>query len=394
MKSDVLGTPIFYHPLAGTRGGFGAPKWSVPIWNLLWESGVRTIQDVWDPESNVVTAPAGFTGVQAGRARATVQRFLDGLPIEYTEALQRVRVVGEVLHLPLYPGGVVIAAVRCRGAPKRDEEELDPNPFQTGFKTMYQAYLQRRLRGTDFSHKTVGIIEAYNRLVPRQKTPLVAERLWRGARVLYGVPKTGDLIWRLLHGEVRTGTKLDWIPVEQQYCQPDQSDLTCPHIWIECSVAKAVWTEVKLIWQRIALKISTPPFFEFTTLKELIGLLAIGPPLRGVDKRRWMTLCQVAFWCLWKCYLSHSFGETANYWQAESARGYFVEAIKKHIFTDRAAALSEAYNSKQCPPDTFAALWGEKADEIRVSKGPFCLQLITLDPESELVPWFQGIHLN
>ena len=55
------------------------------------------------------------------------------------------------------------------------------------------------------------------------------------------IPKAGDLLWRLLHGRVLTGTQLSWIDPALWYCPSHHCDLTIQHVWMECSVAEAVW---------------------------------------------------------------------------------------------------------------------------------------------------------
>ena len=74
-------------------------------------------------------------------------------------------------------------------------------------------------------------------------------------RKQFGIPKSGDLLWRLLHHKVAVGRELQWIPEPQQERLILGIGFTIAHIWLDCTVPEVVWEEVGNIWAWIT---STP----------------------------------------------------------------------------------------------------------------------------------------
>ena len=149
---------------------------------------------------------------------------------------------------------------------------------------MYQLILSKKLKGVDFSSKTIDLLEAF-----RARTGEVVNkiRLWKAARDGITILKARDLLWRLLHGRVMTGTKLTWIESDQQHCPIQHCDLTIQHIWIDCTVAITIWSEVIKIWNKIDPEVE---IIKPLTINELIVSMALCPQkMSGSRQRRWKT---------------------------------------------------------------------------------------------------------
>jgi hypothetical protein len=75
--------------------------------------------------------------------------------------------------------------------------------------------------------------------------------MWAAVRKKFRTLKAGDLTWRFLHNKVRTGHELSWIDPELQVYPIYKKGLTVKHVWLECSVSSAVWTEIKILLLRL-----------------------------------------------------------------------------------------------------------------------------------------------
>ena len=135
---------------------------------------------------------------------------------------------------------------------------------------IYKALLDRKLPEVDFSPRTERSILAYQE---RCNAFIKENRIWAGARNEFGNPRIGDLLWRFLHQKVKTGSDLPWIEEELQRCPIHRVDLTHHHIWIECTVAGAVWEEFTLTWESLGgAKVS-----QVRSMTELIAFMAVCP---------------------------------------------------------------------------------------------------------------------
>lgn len=238
-------------------------------------------------------------------------------------------------------------------------------PFsKVGQNVVYKALLERRLQGTDFSSRTEASILAYQE---RCGVSITESRIWSAARNEFGNPRIGDLLWRFLHQKVRTGGDLEWL----QLCPIHGVYLTHHHIWIECTVAQAVWEEFRLTWD--ALGDTPAPLVR--TMAEMIAFMAICPRqvFKGVTRRRWDVLFQAVVWALWKSYLTHWFDKPEKWWSPEAAKSYYRSLIRKQIHTDRIICIYERYQSLKYSLKMFLELWGESAKMMKVRKGSKCL---------------------
>jgi hypothetical protein len=89
--------------------------------------------------------------------------------------------------------------------------------------------------------------------------------------------------------------------------------------------------------------------------------------------RRRHSLYRTAAWCIWKAYITYSFAQSCMLWVPGAAAGSYREVIRKRILTVRTLCLSERYQSRQHNERTFQKVWGQPPREIRILKGPACL---------------------
>ena len=146
---------------------------------------------------------------------------------------------------------------------------------------------------------------------------------------------------------------------------------TIYHIWIECTVAEAVWQEMKEIWEFLSIIKSRIPVF----IDELIVFMALCPVHAAAQSggRRWEITYQTAVWIIWKAYLSHFFDQSHNYWTSEASLGLYRELIKSRVLTDRTVSMKKTLQNKQYNSKQFKLLWGEWFNEVRIVKGLRCL---------------------
>ena len=185
----------------------------------------------------------------------------------------------------------------------------------------------------------------------------------------------------MLHQRVITGTRLHWIEEGRQRCPIHHADLTLQHIWLDCTVAQAVWEEASGIWKALGSPtlMRTP-----LTIDEMLALAILSPCGTATQNERWHCLYRTAAWSIWKAYLTHSFGESFMLWNPAAAAGYYRELIRRRILTDRTLCLSEKYQNRLYNERIFQLTWGQPPREIKIVKGLACLNWsMNPSPENE-----------
>jgi hypothetical protein len=156
---------------------------------------------------------------------------------------------------------------------------------------------------------------------------------------------------------IRTGRDLTWIPESQQICPIHNVDLTIKHVWLECTVAKAVWEELKSILNSLGDEGRGTRLLPPKMVDELVVFMAFSP-YKGPEDRRWKVLYQTAVWCIWKDFLSHSFASNYRLWEPGAARSNYRETVMRQALADRAACILERYRGKEMNPIEFEMRWG------------------------------------
>ena len=360
MREEVLHTYIWYHPMIGTGPGAGARRWGSGIWRQLWAFGVRLLSHVWDPNwDRGVISLDGYSPTVKAQAIAAIHNMMSSIPQEWVALLESPAPELTITEHSIARDEYYLKTGSAESRPKRIHE--------INFTRAYRTLLANRLENVDFRDRTLGLIQAFSH---RTSLNVTSARLWAAARTQLGIPKPGDLLWRLLHQKVEVGRDLNWLPEPQQECPIHRCSFTLSHIWVDCIVADAVWTEMNGIQSWITEGTEAPP----QSVNEFIALMALSPvSLKGVGKRRWTALYQTAAWCLWKAYLSVAFGLPHCYWNPEAATGYDKEMMQTRILSDRVLSMKELYQNKDYNPSVFKELWGQYPDEIRILKGPDCM---------------------
>ena len=333
--ADVLETYLWYHPKIGIISGDESRCWGSHVWWLLWALGARVLGHVWDPVMGQLVVPPGLIPCEVDSVRTIIWIMMQIIPEEWLILLQGINEMGPWTST------------------SREEFFLraeKPLPFNmANFTKAYKAILRNRLDSSDFSDWMQDPIYAYKE---RTGCLVISDWLWQAARSQFGILKTDDLLWRLLHKKVITGNQLEWISETQRCCPIHLCDFTIYHIWIECTVAETVWQEMKGIWAYLT---ETPAVIS-CTVNELITFMVISPDPRAIEGRRWLVLYQTAVWSLWKTYLSHSFALPHCYWSSEAVKSYYIELMKSWILTDRITSMKEIYKNKHYNEDTFTWL--------------------------------------
>lgn len=132
-----------------------------------------------------------------------------------------------------------------------------------------------------------------------------------------------------------------------------------------------MWEEFSNIWAFIVNRSAPLP----RNIDELISFMAFCPTREGgrQENRRWQVLFQTAAWCLWKAYLSVSFASPHCYWHPESALAYYRDIVRTRILSDRVLCIGEKYQDQKYNPMVFKNLWGEYPRDIRIRRGPACI---------------------
>ena len=337
---DLMRTNFWYHPQVGHNGRGDPKKFNSELWNGLWNHGVRVFGDIWNPKTNKPLIPNTIRS--PSKTVQAVKRLVDyAIPESWTENLS-----------DIFWNNNPNAADRRRKNPRK-EYEFDKIPLdKVRFRTAYKSILKQNQKETNFLERTEGPIQAYRRIF--REDGVTPPQLWKAARNKFGHPKVGDLLWRLLHDMVMTGTDLEWIPLPQQLCPIHHIGFTKQHIWLECSVAKEVWDEFEDVYDRLTIEEARIP----TTMAELKVLMAVGPPMSDafseeelcllsetekedekrkleIHRRRWHILFPMVVWAIWKAYLTHSHNASTKLWREDTARDLYQQMIRKHIGTDR-----------------------------------------------------------
>ena len=314
----------------------------------MWAAGIRVLGDIWDPRSEAPIVPVGFNPRQRDRAKKSIQLLINTLPGDWTALLTP-------------------ATTWSPENPRREDVFVGARPIiDINFTRAYRAIIEKKLKGINFNERTKAPLKAFKEKTGVRTTP---ERLWHTARVQFDIPKADNFLWRLLHQKVITERSLDWIPAPRQDYPIHRCDLTIYHIFIECTVASAVWEELGAIW----LHVDRTFFISLRSVNEFIACMAMSSVLYKPRRRWWLILYQTAIWSLWKVYLSYLFDLSHRYWSPEVALGYYKEMIKNLILTDKILCSNEKYKSSLYNEDAFIGVWGENPHNVKILRGPKCL---------------------
>lgn len=95
------------------------------------------------------------------------------------------------------------------------------------FPWLYKTLMKKKLKDISYAKQTDEVRRSHERMTGKDIKPAI---IWKAARKQYCKHKTADLIWRLLHNKVLTGSRLDWVDPEKHFCPIDRKELTLNHI--------------------------------------------------------------------------------------------------------------------------------------------------------------------
>ena len=163
-SENALNTYIWYHPRIGNSQGAGPKKWGSQVWKLLWREGIRVLGDIWNTWTQQPRVSSNLTSKEDERVRHAIMKVMESLPEPWKS----------------------LVGVSCRWRrPEHPREEYlveglkEITPEKLTFKRLYQLLIIKKLKGTDFSNRTMGPLEAY-----RARTGLAAGKKRLGGQGL------------------------------------------------------------------------------------------------------------------------------------------------------------------------------------------------------------------
>jgi hypothetical protein len=113
-------------------------------------------------------------------------------------------------------------------------------PPEMTYKKAYKLLMARKLQDISLDVRADRIAVDYQN---RFGIVIPTKRIWKAAHKFTALLKSGDLLWRMLHDKIKTGSELDWLPEVVQRCPIHSCSLSLRHIWVKCEVALEVWYE-------------------------------------------------------------------------------------------------------------------------------------------------------
>lgn len=232
-RSQVEAICFWYHPAIAVKRGVGVQRFSTQGFRLLATSGAWSLGDIWDADLRQPILPADTPQKLQRSLRESIEALVRDLPDAWTVLLHTNP--GPLPPTPFQEVGMALGA---------DPNRLMPI-HQVSFRRAYKALLAWKLDGVDFSHRIQPICDPAQLHLRRTVT---TDSVWSAARGQFIHPKTGDLLWHLLHDKVLVGLTLSWLPAEQQACPACHVPSSVEHLWIHCPQARQLWRVVLQIW--------------------------------------------------------------------------------------------------------------------------------------------------
>lgn len=332
---EVLNTNFWYFPRIFEEGQLrnrGVGVWSSGTWERIASGeygAIDVIGHIYDP---VTKQPRvlGNNGTERTRARNAIVTLMGDIPQGWKDLLDNATVEELAEWSPRERQFQHCGLKRTTAAGAKEWIGL----HQVFYRKAYEVLTAEKMRGHSLNARVAAIVGEMTRKLHRV---VRASELWKAIRSYDRVPKANDLLYRLLLDVVSTGEALTWETLEAQTCPVDGEIQTIEHIWIDCTLAEAIWGSFTQIYERAARGRShgTVP----TNRRDLVGLFALGPGLTDkYDLMRWHILYSEAVWQIWKLYCNDQFrGERLG---PLAAKGIYRKAVLHRMMMDRAMVLS------------------------------------------------------
>ena len=250
----------------------------------------------------------------------------------------------------------------------------------TSFTEIYNELVRTRTYGLNYNHKLREITRELRETLPTRR--IRTTEIWSACLDRTSTGRQNDLLFRLLHGQIKTGTDLHWLGNDAQRCPVDGEIQTKDHLWVECTTAKQLWEQFAKIWAKIeGPEGGSPHPATPRNMAHLIGLLAITPyPMDPRSKRptplytRYRTMAHAAV-----CYgqsgksirsTKYQYGEHPTF-RTDEVLALFETLLTEYIRRDRTTATSYQYaNAGRHNPSFFKKVWGITTGEATQTPVP------------------------
>ncbi|KIW22179.1 uncharacterized protein PV07_12496 [Cladophialophora immunda] len=365
--NEVLNTTFWYFPRLFEGGNLqtrGTATWSTDTWKEIADGAfgdIDRVGDILDPVTMEPKMPEGLQGQERRRIARTLRTLIGGLPRAWTQLVETAPI-----HERQNWTRTRKAFQHCQMSSARaDGTEVGRKLDALYYPWVYKALIRHERGDCTLDDRIEGIVLTMSRALRRA---VRASEIWNAVLKRNRLPKTNDLLYRLLLDKVLTGAKLLWTGEEGvDTCPLDGHEQTITHLWIECDIAKAVWQEMREIHLSATRSRRRGPYNAPipTTREELLGFMAIGPPglTNRHDKARWHTLYSEAVWQIWKLYLNNQFRE--ENFTARGAVQVYRGAIQTRIMMDRALIFNPVRSDFRAKNRAgFTKVWGQSVDRI------------------------------
>lgn len=354
---ELMTMSLWYSRLLKTEVGQGAKVFSGSVWEVLdgQSNAPRLIGDFWDTTDWTIKPQPCLERNQMRSLTKSLDSLQANLP-------DNVRALMSVGYRPQQGGREPTG--EYNEIKLRDHTGTLLPLRAVDYGQIYKALVGRKTAGhAPLPEVLDGPYQAVRAQCSSVRTVTKAQ-IWSAVRDPEKAAKCGDLLFRFLHGKVRTGQKLTWLEDSKKTCPIDGAYQTIEHIWLHCESAKAVWQRYRTLWSILS---RTPPVVP-TSGDELIGFLAVEPypPTQMALRARHGILYSSVVWAIWKAYTANNFGEQPL--QSEAVVGLFQRILIGRISADRAAALNPIYGSARHNRRMFKAIWGIKPQELKLTK--------------------------
>ena len=332
---DILNTNFWYFPDIFTLGPsrqVGVRFWGSRAWDGMAAgldgNNCSVIGDIWDPATGN-PRDLGLVGRDKRKVDEAINRFIIALPPSWRAGLDEFSLIE---HNGWRDRPAFQHCVMRRTLQNGDIEQRELN--RLFYKWVYDGLIAVKTSGIQdqLNDRIEGIVLE---MTGRLRRIVRASQIWRAVDRPERVPKANDLLQKLLWGSLRTGKKLQFLTEDKHLCPVDGEDQDLNHIFIDCSVARAVWEE----FSRILINLNHPRGFALPeNMNQLVGFFALEPTQwGGLDASRWHILYSETVWQVWKCYLNNSFRREP--FSAEAVVGIFRKSIIHRILIARTTVM-------------------------------------------------------
>lgn len=369
--NEIWATRHAYFPYLtqDNASNLGAALWKQPIWKVAYRGelglGIHSATQlgmIWDVQAGRPRQVVG-TPTQRSAWNDAVQNLYNNLPRRWKDTLENEGVQTAPTAYTPVPDFDHASFFYTEGNKTCSKPLAD-----TTYSQIYQELIKAQTAGIDLNGTIEEVRQALDRLVPDRVHSY--ELIWNACMHYEPTGRQNDLLFRLLHGVVRTGSDLHWLEEEAQKCPIDGDNQTIEHLWLTCSSATILWEELEDTWRKMegpgnpAIRVPPRP----RTKAQLLGLLALTPYKKTGDQRlrhvRYKLMSHALVWTIWKAYTTFQFKEHDTF-RADEIKAFYQKLLVEYAMRDKMAATSHRYaNKERHNKRCFKEIWGRTTDDM------------------------------